>query len=617
MRNYIKGKGIKGLLFSIIVALVFFILSITKAFSTVDNLIMDIYQKPSTTSSITIIAIDDKTLAWKKKEAITRADYAKVIENLYTKGGPQVLGIDVLFTGDSESAENDILLANAVMGKEVVVGNLLVYGNELIGSDTSLSINKTITGISYPYDKLNTAVGKDGSGFVNTILDTSDSVVRKLAPTMKKGNDLYDSFAYTIYKKYAELNDLNVNTYNPNTEYRFKYSGKPGDYEIISFVDIYNGTISRNFSDDIVLIGAYATGLADDFFTPIDKSQKMNGVEAHANMIDAYIKNDVVNEIDNVLLSFIVLIVVFLIAYIIYKSHIIVSSAVALGTSIVFIVLQSVLFIAKAYVPFNVLVLGIIVAYLGILVTNYLIEYIRRKRTVNIFKKYVAKEVVEKALKDGDNKIELGGIKKDIAVMFIDIRGFTTLSEALEPGEIVEILNRYLDITSSEILAVGGTLDKFIGDATMAVFNSPFDLDDYEYKAVLAANNIRKRAKELEDECMKLYNKTVRFGIGVNVGEAVVGNIGSQKRMDFTAIGDTVNTASRLEGKALGGEIVISKALKDRLDSRVITEFKDNLQLKGKADFVEAYRVVDVLDKPRDVKEEIKETVVEEEIQTA
>ena len=126
-----------------------------------------------------------------------------------------------------------------------------------------------------------------------------------------------------------------------------------------------------------------------------------------------------------------------------------------------------------------------------------------------------------------------------------------------------------------------------------------------------------KRAKELEDECMRLYNKTVRFGIGVNVGEAVVGNIGSQKRMDFTAIGDTVNTASRLEGKALGGEIVISKALKDRLDSRVITEFKDNLQLKGKADFVEAYRVVDVLDKPRDVKEEKKETVVEEEIQTA
>ena len=190
--------------------------------------------------------------------------------------------------------------------------------------------------------------------------------------------------------------------------------------------------------------------------------------------------------------------------------------------------------------------------------------------------------------------------------MFIDIRGFTTLSEALEPGQIVEILNRYLDITSSEILAVGGTLDKFIGDATMAVFNSPFDLDDYEYKAVLAANNIRKRAKELEDECMRLYNKTVRFGIGVNVGEAVVGNIGSQKRMDFTAIGDTVNTASRLEGKALGGEIVISKALKERLDSRVITEFKDNLQLKGKADFVEAYRVIDVFDEPVS-NEEIKD----------
>ncbi len=602
MKNYIKNKGLKGLLFSVFVALVFFILSITKAFSSADNLIMDINQRQSTTSAITIIAIDDKTLAWKKRESITRADYATVINNLYTKGGPQVLGIDVLFTGDSDNAANDNLLVEAVSkdNRTVVVGNLLLFGNEMIEDNQNISVNKTITGVSYPYDKLNTAVGKSGSGFVNTILDSSDSVVRKLAPTMKKGNDLYDSFAYTIYKRYAEKNDLNINKYDYNKEYRFKYSGKPGDYEVISFVDIYNGTVSRNFSDDIVLIGAYATGLADDFFTPIDKSQKMNGVEAHANMIDAYIKNDIINEMNNVLLSFIVLIVVFLVAFIIYKSHIILSSAVAAGTIAIFIVLQIVFFIGNIYAPFNLLVLGIVVAYLGILITNYLIEYIRRKRTVNIFKKYVAKEVVEKALKDGDNKIELGGIKKDIAVMFIDIRGFTTLSEALEPGQIVEILNRYLDITSSEILAVGGTLDKFIGDATMAVFNSPFDLDDYEYKAVLAANNIRKRAKELEDECMRLYNKTVRFGIGVNVGEAVVGNIGSQKRMDFTAIGDTVNTASRLEGKALGGEIVISKALKERLDSRVITEFKDNLQLKGKADFVEAYRVIDVLDKPMD-----------------
>ncbi len=110
MKNYIKNKGLKGLLFSVFVALVFFILSITKAFSSVDNLIMDINQKQSATSSITIIAIDDKTLAWKKRESITRADYATVINNLYTKGGPQVLGIDVLFTGDSDNVDNDNLL---------------------------------------------------------------------------------------------------------------------------------------------------------------------------------------------------------------------------------------------------------------------------------------------------------------------------------------------------------------------------------------------------------------------------------------------------------------------------------------------------------------------------
>ena len=614
MKNYIKNKGLKGLIFSALMALVFFTLSITKAFYSVDNLIMDINQRPSTTSeNIVIIAIDEATTTEWKEGAIPRDVYAQVINNLYTKGGPSVLGLDILFTGKSQSDEADNLLAQSMAGRNVVVGNLLVYGNELIGDDKSLSINKTITSVSYPYEALNTTVGKNGSGFVNTILDPADSVVRKLAPTMKKGNDTYDSFAYTIYKKYAENNNLNVNTYGYNREYRFKYSGKPGDYDRISFLDIYNGKNIRDFSDDIVLIGAYATGLKDDFFTPIDKSQKMNGVEAHANMIDAYIKNDIINEVDNVLLSFIVLIVVFAIAFIIYKSHIIVSSGVAGGAALLFIGLQIILFICNAYVPFNLLVLGIIIAYVGVLVVNYLIEYLKRKRTVNIFKKYVAKEVVEKALKESDNKIELGGIKKDIAVMFIDIRGFTTLSEALEPQQIVEILNRYLEITSSEILAVGGTLDKFIGDATMAVFNSPFDLDDYEYKAVLAAYNIRKRAKELEDECMALYNKKVTFGIGVNVGDAVVGNIGSQKRMDFTAIGDTVNTASRLEGKALGGEIIISKKLKERLEGRIEFDFKGNLELKGKAGFVEAYRVLDVLDtKPSEKK--VEEEKVEPEL---
>jgi adenylate cyclase len=180
---------------------------------------------------------------------------------------------------------------------------------------------------------------------------------------------------------------------------------------------------------------------------------------------------------------------------------------------------------------------------------------------LNAFKKYVAPEIIDEISKSGDFQIKLGGENRDIAVLFVDIRGFTTMSEVLEPEQVVEILNEYLSLTTKSIFDNSGTLDKFVGDATMAVFNSPFDLPDYEFKAVCAAMDIVNGGKALEKTLMEKYGRTVGFGVGVNVGPAVVGNIGCEFRMDFTAIGDTVNTAARLEANAKKGQVLISDAL--------------------------------------------------------
>ena len=139
----------------------------------------------------------------------------------------------------------------------------------------------------------------------------------------------------------------------------------------------------------------------------------------------------------------------------------------------------------------------------------------------------------------------VGVESKDIAVLFVDIRGFTSLSESLPPEQIVEILNAYLELVAQAVAKHQGTLDKFIGDAAMAVFNSPTDLDDYEFRAVCAALELRSNAYVLNEKCKKEYGKQVSFGIGIQCGQAVIGNIGCDMRMDFTAIGDTVNTASR------------------------------------------------------------------------
>jgi len=158
----------------------------------------------------------------------------------------------------------------------------------------------------------------------------------------------------------------------------------------------------------------------------------------------------------------------------------------------------------------------------------------------------------------------------------------------------VGILNEYLTLTTESVFEVGGTLDKFIGDATMALFNAPFDLDDYAYRSVKAAMLIARGSEKIDRIAFEKYGKHCSFGIGVNLGEAVVGNIGSRSRMDYTAIGDTVNTAARLEANASAGEILISEELYREVADRVQCEFVGPMTFKGKSLPVNTYRVLNL-----------------------
>ena len=179
--------------------------------------------------------------------------------------------------------------------------------------------------------------------------------------------------------------------------------------------------------------------------------------------------------------------------------------------------------------------------------------------------------------------------------MFVDIRGFTPLSESLQPEQVVDILNEYLNLTTQSIFKNNGTLDKFIGDATMAVFNAPFDLEDYEMCALRTARDIVAGAKALEASCEARYGKKVSFGVGVNCGDAVVGNIGCDFRMDYTAIGDTVNTAARLESNAKPGQVLISQKIYERVkDKDVEAEPIGEIPLKGKSKGLFVYRLMKV-----------------------
>ena len=180
---------------------------------------------------------------------------------------------------------------------------------------------------------------------------------------------------------------------------------------------------------------------------------------------------------------------------------------------------------------------------------NYIHSALEKRRVTAIFKRYVAPEIVNEILKEGSDALELGGKLTNIAVLFVDVRGFTTMSERLQSKQVAEILNRYLTLIVDCILRNGGTLDKFVGDQAMAFWGAPLRHDDDALKAMQAVRTAMDMVEGARGICAELkekYGRTVSFGIGVHLGEAVVGNIGSPQRMDYTAIGDTVNTAARV-----------------------------------------------------------------------
>lgn len=215
-----------------------------------------------------------------------------------------------------------------------------------------------------------------------------------------------------------------------------------------------------------------------------------------------------------------------------------------------------------------------------------------RIKTKEFFSKYVSESIVDSLLKQ--KGLQLGGKKQLVTVIFTDVRGFTSLSEKLDPQQIVSLLNGHFNIITEEILRYKGTLLKYIGDAAMAVFNVPIKQDNHAEFAVRACISIQKRMKLYSKKIRQKYGVDFHIGIGINTGDVVVGNIGSKKYMDYTIIGDAVNTASRLNGVAKKDEIVISQSTYEQTKGCRALKFSKpmTVSVKGKSKELKVYKVL-------------------------
>lgn len=217
-------------------------------------------------------------------------------------------------------------------------------------------------------------------------------------------------------------------------------------------------------------------------------------------------------------------------------------------------------------------------------------EEIEKIKTKNYFSKYLSEKIVDNLL---EGKLELGGKKEEVSIIFTDIRGFTSLSEKLDAQQIVELLNGHFDIITHEIFEEEGTVLKYIGDATMAIFNAPIKQVNHVEKTILTCIKIQKRMNIYADLVKQKYGiENFSIGIGVNMGEVVIGNIGSHKYMDYTIIGDPVNTASRLNGQASAGEIVVSEKVYLEVKNKFNFSKPEKVKVKGKEKEVKIYKVI-------------------------
>jgi class 3 adenylate cyclase len=222
---------------------------------------------------------------------------------------------------------------------------------------------------------------------------------------------------------------------------------------------------------------------------------------------------------------------------------------------------------------------------------NEMAASLREKELIKgAFSTYVSTQVMEQVLKD-PSQLALGGARKRTSVMFTDIRGFTSMSETMQPEEVVSIINVYLSLQTEIVIRNEGMLDKFVGDCVMAVYGLPFAKPDDALRAVRTGVEIQAAILKLNAVRAKEGLKTITIGIGVNTGDVVAGNMGSPQKMDYTVIGDSVNLAARLEANAEGGTVLISESTYEEVKDYVVAEKLAPIPVKGKKDKVVVYSI--------------------------
>ncbi|WP_457601371.1 CHASE2 domain-containing protein [Hydrogenivirga sp.] len=575
-------------------------------------------QTPELSDRVLVVAIDEKSVNELGRWPWSRKVIAELVRKL---ASAKVVALDIVFS-EPESEESDRELARSISeAGNVILGFFFRLSSTQKEDPYAISLMQDSEFLRYkltsdrvglldiPHVELSLPIfisGALGVGYLNAEPDV-DAIYRKYTLAHIFKGSVYLPLAlqalrfYEGKDIYMELSDDGIEKLLfrgrevPVYEGRFHRINfyNPEKLKVIPAVDLLRGRVpEEEVRGKAVFVGATEIGIYDVRPTPIDPVTP--GVFLHAFTFSNFesshfiLSSSYADTFALILLvavpSFVVRMRRFTRRLMIYLTPLLLFPATS------YLLFSYLSYDLNLFYPFTAFVLSLITQEgLKILTAEKNIRELRKA-----FSSYVSPQLLEIIMRNPD-RLRLGGEKREITVLFSDIRGFTSLSEKLKPEELVNLLNEFLTPMTDIILSEGGTLDKYIGDAIMAIFNAPVDVENHADRACHAALEMIRTLDGINHIFKRDFGVTLDIGVGINTGEAVVGNMGSKQRFDYTAIGDTVNLASRLEGlnKLYGTRIIISENTKSRLKGEFLTRTLDIVVVKGKREPVKIYELME------------------------
>ena len=564
------------------------------------------------------VSMDDETLAALKDDplAFWAPHFGLAMDTLH-KLGVRAVGLDFIYQVSAENWLRKLDLPDSEISRnyDAPLRAALAQGNKILITQLVELKNGELELLLPPEDHLLLLPGGIKDLGIANLHPDDDKHVRRFYPVLVADPTFPGvGFGTQLALRGAGLDPLrNEWTIAGTTLARevksrpIGYSGPPGTIPTLSMnallqPDALSRPEVQALKDKVVIVAANNAGTSDRHFTPYSRgahADQMAGGEIHANIVETILSGRYPRFLSETLELAWVVALLLVGAHFFMKLHAGWGVALLAGLAALIPLPAYALFQSDWVLPVAEPQLALALAYLMSLGLRLTGEERERSRIRQIFGRYVADEVVDKLLAEG-RPPDLGGEVLNVTVLFSDIRGFTTLSEKLSAHEVVEMLNAYFTVACEPILVQGGTVDKYIGDAVMAVFGSPVQYPDHARRALLAAIGMAKEAESFKRWMRERFPERglneFGIGVGLHTGEAVIGDIGTPKRKEFTAIGDTVNAASRLEGvtKDLQCVIAASEATIKAAGDGVLTGKSERLLVKGRAEPILVFEVLGV-----------------------